>query len=75
MAKVDAYPMPRIEDTLDKIGPVEVITTLDLVKWYWQVPLSPQSKKLTVSQPPLACLNLKLGYLGYTMHQQTSGTS
>jgi len=48
VAKFDAYPMPRIEDALDKIGPAKVITTLDLVKWYWQVPLSPESKELTV---------------------------
>ena len=31
VAKFDAYPMPRIEDVLDKIGPATVITALDLV--------------------------------------------
>ena len=34
VAKFDAYPMPRTEDVLDKIGPATVITTLDLVKGY-----------------------------------------
>ena len=31
VAKFDAYPMPGIEDVLDKIGPATVITALDLV--------------------------------------------
>ena len=35
----DAYPMPRIEELFEKIGPARVISTLDLAKGYWQIPL------------------------------------
>ena len=35
VAKFDAYPMPRIEELIDTIGPAQVISTLDLAKGYW----------------------------------------
>ncbi len=41
-SKFDAYPMPRVDDLLEKIGRAQYITTLDLCKGYWQVPLNPQ---------------------------------
>ena len=34
--EMDAYPMPRVDDILDQVG----ITTLDLAKGYWQVPIA-----------------------------------
>ena len=40
VARFDAYPMPRIEELLDCIGPAKYITTMDLAKGYWQIPLS-----------------------------------
>ena len=40
MTQVDAYPMPRIDDILDQVGQARYITTLDLAKGYWQVPVA-----------------------------------
>ena len=34
--------MPRIEELLDNIGSARFITTLDLAKGYWQVPINPE---------------------------------
>ncbi len=48
----DAYPMPRIEDLLERIGRAAYITTLDLCKGYWQVPLEKQSRPLTAFRTP-----------------------
>jgi len=35
-----AYPMPQIDDILDQVGQAKYITTLDLAKGYWQVPVA-----------------------------------
>ena len=43
--KFDAYPMPRIEELLDEIGKAKFITTLDLAKGYWQVPLASKDRE------------------------------
>ncbi|XDV39343.1 hypothetical protein PO909_008599 [Leuciscus waleckii] len=52
-SKFDAYPMPRIDDLLEKIGRARYITTLDLCKGYWQVPLNPQSRPYSAFRTPL----------------------
>ena len=44
VAKFDAYPMPRIEEMFEKIGSATVISTLDLAKGYWQIPMAPDSQ-------------------------------
>ncbi len=48
----DAYPMPRIDDLLEIIGQAQYITTLDLCKGYWQVPLDNDSKQYTAFRTP-----------------------
>ena len=40
MSKGDAYPMPRVDDLIDRVGNATYITTLDLKKGYWQVPVA-----------------------------------
>ena len=44
VTKLDAYPMPRIEELLDKVGNAEFRTTLDLANAYRQVPMHEEDK-------------------------------
>ena len=37
VSEADAYPMPRIDDLIDRLGDAKYITTLDLTRGYWQV--------------------------------------
>ena len=43
----DAYPLPRIEETLDCLNGAQLFTSLDLKLGYWQVELNEESKALT----------------------------
>ncbi|MGH0125953.1 UNVERIFIED_CONTAM: hypothetical protein FKN15_025173 [Acipenser sinensis] len=52
VSKFDAYPMPRIDELLESIGKARYISTLDLAKGYWQIPLSPGSKEKTAFSTP-----------------------
>ena len=47
VTKHDSFPMPRIEDCIDRIGNAKFITKLDLLKGYWQVALSPRAQEIS----------------------------
>lgn len=40
LTKPDSYPLPRIEDCIDRIGHAKYVSKFDMLKGYWQVPLS-----------------------------------
>ena len=43
----DAYPIPRIDESLSKLGDAKFFTTLDLGSAFWQVPLRKQDWEKT----------------------------
>ena len=43
----DAYPLPRIDDTLDMLAGKQWFSTLDLASGYWQVSLSQEARVKT----------------------------
>lgn len=47
VSEFDAYPMPRVDELIESLGNARFITTLDLTKGYWQVPLSAGSRENT----------------------------
>ena len=51
-SRTDAYPMPRIEDILDRVGKAKIITTLDLARGYWQVPVADEDRHKTAFTSP-----------------------
>ena len=52
MTWVDACPMPRIDDLIDRLGQVTYISTLDLTKGYWQVPVAAKDRSKTALTTP-----------------------
>jgi hypothetical protein len=44
VTKFDNYPIPRMDDILDKLGRARYITTLDCCKGYWQIKLNKESQ-------------------------------
>lgn len=47
ITKKDAYPLPRLDDSLDAMGGAVWFCTLDLASGYWQVPLAEKDKGKT----------------------------
>ena len=52
VTRQDAYPMPRIDELIDRLGRAKVITTLDLSKGYWQVPVAAEDRAKTAFSSP-----------------------
>ena len=50
--EADAYPMPRIDDLIDRLGTAKFMTTLDLTRGYWQVPVAEDSHQHTTFTTP-----------------------
>ena len=51
-SRTDAYPMPKVEDILDRDGKPKFITTLDLACGYWQVPVADEDRHKTAFTSP-----------------------
>ncbi|XP_028253710.1 uncharacterized protein LOC114429061 [Parambassis ranga] len=60
VSQVDPYPMPRIDDLVERVGRAKYITTLDLSKGYWQVALAPEAQRLTAFKTPFGMYQFKV---------------
>ncbi|XP_068206239.1 uncharacterized protein [Palaemon carinicauda] len=47
LTKTDSFPLPRVEDCIDRVGSAKYISKFDLLKGYWQVGLSPRARKIS----------------------------
>jgi len=54
LANVDPYPLPRVEGLIDKMARAKYITTMDLSRSYWQIPLFKDSKGYSICYPDWA---------------------
>ena len=52
VSKSDSFPIPRIDDCIDKLGDATFVSKFDLLKGYWQVPLTQRAKEITAFATP-----------------------
>ena len=60
VSQVDAYTMPRIDDILDHLGKSQYISTMDLTRGYWQVPVEQQARPKTAFATPFWLFQFKM---------------
>ncbi|XP_076032460.1 uncharacterized protein LOC143020182 [Oratosquilla oratoria] len=48
----DAYPLPRVDDLIDEVGTAQYITKIDLMKGYYQIPLTEEAKLISAFTTP-----------------------
>ena len=62
--KTDSYPIPRLEDCIDRVGNSAFVSKIDLLKGYWQVPLTDRAKEISAFVTPdglYQCKTMPLG--------------
>ena len=60
----DSFPLPRIDDCVDNVGSARFVTKLDLLKGYWQVPLTAKASELSAFVTPDAFLQYSVMAFG-----------
>lgn len=52
VTKADSFPLSRMEDCVDRVGNAKYVTKLDLLKGYWQVPLTQRALEISAFVTP-----------------------
>ncbi len=52
VTKPDSFSLPRMKDCMDKFGASKFVTKLDLLKGYWQVPLTAHACEISAFVTP-----------------------
>ena len=52
ISQTNVYPMPRIDDLIDQLRQAQFLSTLDLTRGYWQVPMGKASCNKTAFVTP-----------------------
>ena len=56
----EAYPLPHIDDIIDQIGRAKYLTTLDLTRGHWQVPVASENRHKTAFCTPFGLFEFNL---------------
>ncbi len=64
LTKADSFPLPRMEDCVDRVGNAKFMTKLDLLKGYWQVPLTERASEISAFATPDVFLQYRVMAFG-----------
>ena len=71
LSKTDSFPIPRMEDCIDRIGNAKYITKCDLLKGYWCLPLTERAKEISAFVTPDGLYQYKVMPFGMKNSQAT----
>jgi len=60
ITKPDSFPLPQIEDCVDQVGNVRFVSKFDLLKGYWQVPLTARAGEISAFITPSGLFSYKV---------------
>ena len=60
LSQSDAYPMPRIDQLIDRLGQAKYVTTLDLTRGYWQVSVAENARVKTAFVTPFGLYQFRV---------------
>lgn len=52
LTRDDSYPIPRIDDCIDQVGKAKYVTKIDMLKGYWQIPMTERAKEISAFVTP-----------------------
>lgn len=70
ISKFNAYPMPRIDELIEWLGTARFISTLNLTKGYWQIPLATEAREKTANLRKCRLGLREAEYLGYMIRRE-----
>ena len=60
LSKTDTFFIPRMDDCIDKIGNSKYISKFDLLKGFWQIPLTERAKEISAFVTPYGLYHYKV---------------
>ena len=60
VTKSDTFPIPRMDDCIDHIGNAKYVTKFDLLKGFWQVPLTDRAREISAFTTPSGLYQYKV---------------
>ena len=70
VTKTDTFPIPQIDDCIDNIGQAKYVTKFDLLKGFWQIPLTNRAKEISAFVTPDGLYQYKVMPFGMKTPQQ-----
>lgn len=60
VTRLDSFPLPRMDDCIDQVGAAKFVSKFDLLKGYWQVPLSRCAREIAAFITPKGLYSYKV---------------